>query len=256
MSFAVTAESYDRFMGRFSAPLADRFVERTGIHPDQRALDVGCGPGALTSRLVQRLGTDRVCAVDPSPGFVDAVRARLPGLEVHRATAEHLPFADETFDVTLAQLVVHFMKDPVAGIGEMGRVTRKDGLVAASVWDHEGGTGPLAAFWQAARDVMPGAPDESGLAGTGRGQLTEIFVGAGLRDVQEDRLNVTVAFPTFEDWWEPFTLGVGPAGAYVASLDEPGRSALRERCAELLPDAPFEITASAWCAVGRPVDQA
>ena len=253
MTFAVSPAAYDRFMGRFSEPLADRFVERAGLRPGHRALDVGCGPGALTSRLVQLLGTDHVSAVDPSPGFADAVRARLPGIEVRQASAEDLPFGDETFDVALAQLVVHFMKDPVTGIGEMARVTRQGGLVAASVWDHEGGTGPLAVFWQAVRDVSPAAPDESGLAGTGQGQLTEIFVRAGLQDVQEDRLTVSVAFATFEDWWEPFSLGVGPAGKYVASLDERGRSALRERCAELLPDAPFEISASAWYAVGHPV---
>jgi SAM-dependent methyltransferase len=251
MTFAVSAGAYDRFMGRFSVPLAERLVERADVHAGQRVLDVGCGPGALTSRLVERLGTDSVSAVDPSPTFIDAVRARLPGIDVHRATAEDLPFPDGAFDAALAQLVVHFMKDPVAGIREMARVTRRGGLVGASVWDHAGGTGPLALFWQAAREVSPRAPDESGLAGTGEGQLTEIFSRAGLQDVQEDRLTVTVEFATFEDWWDPFTLGVGPAGSYVRSLDEAGRSALRERCEELLPHEPFEITASAWCTLAR-----
>jgi SAM-dependent methyltransferase len=251
MTFAVSAGAYDRFMGRFSVPLAERLVERADVHAGQRVLDVGCGPGALTSKLVEQLGTDSVSAVDPSPTFIDAVRERLPGIDVHRATAEDLPFPDGAFDAALAQLVVHFMKDPVAGIREMTRVTRRGGLVGASVWDHAGGTGPLALFWQAAREVSPKAPDESGLAGTGEGQLTEIFSRAGLQDVQEDRLTVTVEFPTFEDWWEPFTLGVGPAGSYVRSLDEAGRSALRERCEELLPHEPFEITASAWCTLAR-----
>ncbi|HEX5512493.1 MAG TPA: class I SAM-dependent methyltransferase [Actinomycetales bacterium] len=251
MTFAVSAGAYDRFMGRFSVPLAERLVERADVHAGQRVLDVGCGPGALTTKLVERLGTDSVSAVDPSPTFIDAVRARLPGIDVHRATAENLPFPDGAFDAALAQLVVHFMKDPVAGIREMARVTRRGGLVGASVWDHAGGTGPLALFWQAAREVSPKAPDESGLAGTGEGQLTEIFSRAGLQDVQEDRLTVTVEFATFEDWWEPFTLGVGPAGSYVRSLDEAGRSALRERCEELLPHEPFEITASAWCTLAR-----
>jgi SAM-dependent methyltransferase len=251
MTFAVSAGAYDRFMGRFSVPLAERFVEAAYVHAGQRVLDVGCGPGALTSKLVEQLGTDSVSAVDPSPTFIDAVRERLPGIDVHRATAEDLPFPDGAVDAALAQLVVHFMKDPVAGIREMARVTRRGGLVGASVWDHAGGTGPLALFWQAAREVSPKAPDESGLAGTGEGQLTEIFSRAGLQDVQEDRLTVTVEFATFEDWWDPFTLGVGPAGSYVTSLDEAGRSALRERCEELLPHEPFEITASAWCTLAR-----
>ncbi len=247
MSFDVTADSYARFMGRFSEPLAELFVDHVSVHPGQRALDVGCGPGALTARLVARLGADQVAAIDPSPPFVAATRERFPGVDVRQGTAEQLPFPDDGFDLALAQLVVHFMADPVAGLREMGRVARPGGVVAACVWDHAGGGGPLSAFWSTVHEVDPGAPGEAELPGTREGHLAELCQAAGLRNITSSALEVTVAFPTFDDWWEPYTLGVGPAGAYVAGLDNQHLERLRSRCAEHLPPAPFEITAVAWC---------
>lgn len=157
VSFNVTADAYTRFMGRFSEPLAVEFVERAGVREGQRALDVGCGPGALTTQLVYRLGANAVSAIDPSAAFVAAIRARLPAVDVRCGAAEHLPFHDDSFDLTLAQLVVHFMADPVRGLREMSRVTRPGGLVAACVWDLAGDGGPLAAFWRAARPRSGGA---------------------------------------------------------------------------------------------------
>ena len=159
----MTAERYARFMGRFSVPLADAFVGLTGARVGMRALDVGCGPGALTARLVDRLGPAQVCAVDPSAGFVAAVRTRWPDLDVRQGTAEALPFEDATFDVATAQLVVHFMADPVGGLREMGRVA-SGGTVAACVWDHAGGGGPLACSgarpsrWTLMLGTSPGSP--------------------------------------------------------------------------------------------------
>jgi ubiquinone/menaquinone biosynthesis C-methylase UbiE len=251
MTFDVSADAYDRFMGRFSGPLAARFAEVAQVRAGQRALDVGCGPGGLTAQLVDRLGADNVAAVDPSASFVAAVRARLPGVDVRRAAAEDLPFPDGSFDLTAAQLVVHFMADPVSGLAEMARVTRRGGLVAACVWDHAGGTGPLATFWRAVHDVDPSAHDESALAGAREGHLAELCRAARLTDIESMSLTVAVRFATFDDWWEPFTLGVGPAGAYVARLDEARRDGLRRRCAGLLPPAPFEVAASAWCVRAR-----
>jgi SAM-dependent methyltransferase len=251
MTFNVTAEAYDRFMGRFSEPLAARFVELAQVKPGQRALDVGCGPGGLTARLVDRLGADAVSAVDPSAPFVAAVRARLPGVDVRSGVAEGLPFPDHSFDLVLAQLVVHFMADPVSGLSEMARVTRPGGAVAACVWDHAGGGGPLATFWRAVQETDPQAGDESNLAGVREGHLAELCEAAHLKDIESTSLTVTVPFATFNDWWEPFTFGVGPAGAYVAQLDEALRPGLRDRCARLLPPAPFTITASAWCVRAR-----
>ena len=249
MSFDVGADAYGRFMGRYSEPLGAAFVGLLGDGAGRRVLDVGCGPGALTAELVKEFET--VSAVDPSESFVAAARARFPQLDVQHATAETLPFEDDTFDVAAAQLVVNFMTDPVAGLTEMGRVTGPGGLIAASVWDHAGGKGPLSVLWQAAHDVDPHLKDESDLAGAREGQLAELFERAGLHDVESGVLTVRVQFATFDEWWEPFTLGVGPAGAHVLGLNDEQRQTLQDRCAELLPHAPFEIAASAWFALGR-----
>ncbi len=250
MSFDVAAEAYDRFMGRYSRLLSPQLADLAGVHGGQRALDVGCGPGALTKELVARLGAASVSAVDPSAPFVEAARARHPGVEVHHASAEELPLVDDTFDASLAQLVVHFMSDPVAGLAEMRRVTRPGGVVAACVWDLAGGQAPLSPFWRAARQLDPGVADESQLAGARQGHLAELFATAGLREVEEVVLEVSLEHRTFEEWWEPYTGGVGPAGSHVASLGPDRQAQLRDRCRALLPDEPFVLTSRAWAVRG------
>ena len=250
MGFDVAAESYDRFMGRYSVLLAPAFVDFAGVAEGTRVLDVGSGPGALTAELVARLGADAVTAADPSPSFVEAARTRNPGVDVRQAPAEDMPFADGAFDASLAQLVVHFMNDPVGGLREMRRVTRDGGVVAACVWDHGGGQGPPSLFWAAAREVDSGVTGESELAGAREGHLTELFGEAGLRDVHETALQVSLEHPTFDEWWEPYTLGVGPAGSYVARQSAEQQEALRDACRRLLPEPPFVLTSRAWAARG------
>ena len=251
MTFTVAANSYDRFMGRYSKRLAAPFATFAEVAPGQLVLDVGCGPGALTGELVERLGADAVTAVDPSEPFVAAVHDRLPGVRVERASAEHLPFPYEAFDVTLAQLVVHFMSDPIAGLTEMARVTRAQGLVAACVWDHGSSRGPLGVFWQAARELDATVADESERAGTRAGHLEELFHAAGLHEIETATLSVSVEHPSFKEWWEPFTLGVGPAGEYATGLGPDRQVELRERCRAAFPTEPFVVTADAWAAKGR-----
>jgi SAM-dependent methyltransferase len=250
VSFEVAAEAYDRFMGRFSRLLAPQMADLAGVRGGQTALDVGCGTGMLTAVLVERLGAANVTGIDPSESFVAAARERFPGVRIERGSAEALPFEDDAFDASIAQLVVHFMTDPIGGIREMARVTRPGGVVAACVWDHAGGQGPLSPFWAAAHELDHDVVDESKLAGAREGHLEELFEAAGLREVEEDALAVSVEHPTFEEWWEPFTLGVGPAGAHVTGLDPERRAELRERCRALLPEPPFLLTARAWAARG------
>ena len=231
-------------------PLAPQLADFAGIAAGQRVLDVGCGPGALTTELVGRLGPASVSAVDPSEPFVAAARERHPGVDVQRASAEELPFADDEFDAALAQLVVHFMSDPVAGVREMARVTREQGVVAACVWDLAGGAAPLSVFWEAAHELDPDVNDESQMAGAREGHLEELFREAGLHAIEATALSNTVEHPSFDDWWEPYTLGVGPAGGYAASLDPKRQAELRELCREKLPEAPFNLTFRAWAARG------
>lgn len=250
MSFDVAAEAYDRFMGRYSRLLAPQMADLAGLEAGHRALDVGCGPGALTTELVSRLGAASVAAADPSEPFVEAARARHPGVEVHLAPAEKLPFETDAFDAALAQLVVHFMTDPVAGLTEMRRVTRPGGVVVACVWDFGGGGAPLSLFWRVARELDPGALDESRLAGAREGHLPELFTAAGLRDVQETALSIQREHASFEEWWEPYTGGVGPAGTYLQALSPERQAELRERCRALLPDGPFTLASRAWAARG------
>jgi SAM-dependent methyltransferase len=250
MGFEVAAEAYEAFMGRWSRVLAVPFADFVGIVDGMRMLDVGCGTGALTDELMARLPGSSVAAVDPSESFVEAIRARLPGLEVRRGAAERLPFDDQAFDAAVAQLVVHFMADPVTGIVEMRRVTRHGGVVAACVWDYAGGRGPLGVFWDAARAIRPDAPDESALPGTREGDLASLFQTAGVRQVTATSLSVTLAHASFEQWWEPFTRGAGPAGAYVAALDPDQRAALIGECRRRLPTTPIVVSAAAWAVRG------
>jgi SAM-dependent methyltransferase len=251
MAFDVEADAYGRFMGRWSIPLAERFVGLIDPRSGQRALDVGCGPGIATRELVDRLGEDAVSAIDPSEPFVASARALFPTADVRQGSAERLPFETGAFDLALAQLVVHFMSDPVAGLREMARVTRPGGVVAACVWDHAGEHGPLADFWKAVRELDADAVTESLLPGTREGDLEALFDAAGLHNREASVLTITVAFDSFDDWWQPFTLGVGPAGDHVAGLDRWHRDELRALLAQRLPEGAFERAASAWTVVAR-----
>jgi SAM-dependent methyltransferase len=249
VSFDVAADAYDRYMGRYSRLLSPQLADFAGVRSGQRVLDVGCGPGALTGELVARLGASAVSAVDPSASFVAAARLRNPGVDVVQASAERLPYPSLAFDAAIAQLVVHFMPDPTSGLAEMARVTRPGGVVAACVWDHAG-QGPLSLYWRAARMIDPGVDDESELPGVREGHLAELFEAAGLHEIDDGVLWVSLEHATFEAWWEPFTTGVGPAGTFLASLSAVRQAELRETCRAMIPSTPFTVTARAWAARG------
>jgi SAM-dependent methyltransferase len=251
MSFDVAAESYDSFMGRYSQPLAALFLESARLPREGRALDVGCGPGALLVPLAARFGETEVAGVDPSESFVSAAATRHPWADIRHGVAENLPFDDGVFDATLAELVVHFMTDAAAGAREMVRVTRPGGVVAACVWDFAGGRAPQSLFYSALGSVVTGIEDESHFVGAHSGDLGALLRDAGCREVEETELTVEVAYASFEDWWTPYTLGVSPAGKQLAALPDLERDDVMARCRELLPDAPFTITATAWSARGE-----
>lgn len=252
-TFATSAEAYDAFMGRYSRPLAAEFATFAVATDGHRALDVGCGPGALTTELVGRLGAASVAACDPSPPFVAACAGRNPGVDVRPGSAEQVPFADEAFDLALAQLVLHFVSDPPRAAAEMTRVVKPGGTVAASVWDFGHGMEMLRAFWDAALSLDPDAPDEDRVLRFGRpGELSQWLADAGLRDVVEAELTVGSTYTGFDELWQGFEAGIGPAGSYCLTLPTDHRGALHDALHERLgsPAGPFTLAAVARAAKG------
>jgi SAM-dependent methyltransferase len=254
VSFEVAGTAYDRFMGRYSRELAPAFIEFASIEPGTRVLDVGCGPGALSERLAAVVGAERVGAVDPSEPFVSACRERVPGADVRRDDAERLPWEDDAFDAAVAQLVVNFMRDPLDGASEMRRVVRDGGVVAACTWDYGDGMEMLRLFWDAARSLDDAAPDEGRtMRYRSTEELGELWRQAGLDHVETAYLTVETTYSGFDDLWEPFTLGVGPAGSYCAALEPARRDELRERLREKAgsPTGSLTLGARACAARGR-----
>jgi SAM-dependent methyltransferase len=253
MSFDVSGDAYDRFMGRYSRELAPVFADFAGIEPGLTAVDVGCGSGVLTEELARRLGPERVAAVDPSP-LVEACAARVPGADVRKGAAEALPFPDASFDAALAQLVIHFLDDPVVGVVEMRRVVRPEGLVAACSWDFPS-MQLLRTFWDSVRHLDPSAPGESLRHATLDG-LATLGDEAGLADVETAALEVSSRYEDFDELWDTFLLGVGPAGTYCVSLEPDAQQAVRDDYRRRLgePEGSFALTATAWAIRGRAPD--
>jgi SAM-dependent methyltransferase len=252
--FLVTGQAYDGFMGRYSRPLAVAFADAVGVAAGQSALDVGCGPGALTGVLVDRLGAGSVSAFDPSPPFVAECAARHPGVVVRLGRAEAVPFAAGSFDCVLAQLVLHFVTDPGQCVREFRRVLRPGGVAAACVWDFAEGMQMLRLFWDSALMVDPAAPDEARTLRFGReGEIAEILIQAGLDDVTETTLEVDSTYPSFEELWSGFLAGIGPAGSYCLSLSDDRRATLRDELFDRLgsPTGAFTLAATARCASGH-----
>ena len=250
-AFVVAADGYDRLMGRYLPSLGPAFADAARITAGHRVADIGCGPGGLTGELVRRCGADAVAAIDPSPPFVEACKARHRGVDVRIGVAEQLPFTDAAFDAALACLVVGFMSDAHAGILEMMRVTKPGGTIGACFWD-AAHMPAIQLFWRAAAQVDRTRSGEVARLGSREGDLSALFTNNGLREVQETALRARAHYEDFVDWWNPIAQGVGPAGAYYRALDDDARNAVRAACEQLLghPDSSFELEGIAWCAVG------
>jgi ubiquinone/menaquinone biosynthesis C-methylase UbiE len=249
MTFDVSGDAYDRFMGRYAQELAPVFADFAQISAGT-AVDVGCGSGILTEELASRLGAENVAAVDPSP-LVEACAARVPGADVRRGVAEALPWPNAAFDAALAQLVLHFLDDPVAGLVEMRRVTRPGGVVAACSW-YFPEMQLLAKFWEAARAIVQAAPGETAMVASLE-EFGELGGQAVLEDVEAKPLEVSATYADFDELWGSFQLGVGPAGQFAASLDHVTRDAVRDDYRHRLgaPDGSFSLAARAWSLRGR-----
>ena len=247
MTFTTGTEAYARHVGRYGPALSAAHCDAGGLAPGDRALDVGCGPGVLLAELARRLGIDAVAGVDPSLPFIEAARAAVLGADVRPAPAEQLPFESDAFDVVLSQLVVNFMDDAEQGIAEMQRVARR--AVTSCVWDYAGEMTMLRAFWDAALELDPDAPDEGRtMRYCTPDALAQLWTSAGLRQVETRSLVVSARYDDFDDYWAPFATGIAPSGAYCASLDADQQAELREACFRRLasPQGQFELSARAW----------
>ncbi len=250
-------DPYERYVGRWSRRVAPRFLSWLGLPAGQRWLDVGCGTGALCATIADRCAPALLAGVEPSEGFLKAARQHLGASATLRSgNAAAIPFEDRSFDAVVSGLVLNFVPDPGAALAEMARVTRSGGTVAAYVWDYADGMGLMRAFWDAAVALDPAA------ARLDEGQrfplchpdaLGQLFSGAGLRNVTTAALEIPTPFESFDDYWQPFLGGQGPAPAYAMSLDEASRSLLRERLRGRLaarPDGSIALTARAWAVRG------
>lgn len=255
-SFRTSAEAYDRHIGRYGPALARALIEIASVSAGQRALDVGCGPGALAAELCQALGSGGIAAIDPSAPFVEACAQRLPGVDVRLASAEELPFPDDSFDVALSQLAVNFMTDPLAGVREMRRVVRPGGTVAAAVWDYVGEMTLLRRFWDAAVSLDPEAAESD----EGRSmphctpdELDRLWRDAGVENPAVSALVVAAEYRDFDDLWQSLEHGSGPSTAYASSLPPERRATLRNEVRRRLGvgGEPFRLTARAWSVVGH-----
>lgn len=245
------------FMGRWSREVAAIFVASLEADPGLRWLDVGCGTGALTSSILDIAEPDSVEGVDASAAFVDQAEKRLTGLATfHVASGDDLPFESAMFDIVVSGLALNFMPDPESALVEWARVTRPGGRIAVYVWDYRERMGFLRAFWDAVANLDPeGAQqDQAERFAICRPEvLASTFDTVGLKDVDVGSVEISTRFTDFNDYWQPFLSGVGPAGMYVAGLRSEGRDRLAARLHESLAvanDGSIDLPARAWTAVG------
>jgi SAM-dependent methyltransferase len=248
---------YERYVGRWSRRVAPLFLSWLGIPGGRRWLDVGCGTGALCAAIVDRCQPSSVDGVEPSEGFLRTAKEHLADrAALHQGSATAIPLDDAAVDVVVSGLVLNFLPDPPAALAEMARVTGRGGTIAAYVWDYAGKMEMMRLFWDAAVELDSGAAplDEGIRFPLCRPEAVErLFTGAGLNGVEVKPIDIPTPFTNFDDYWQPFLGGQGPAPAYAMSLDENGRARLRDRIRERVPtdaNGSIALTARAWAARG------
>jgi ubiquinone/menaquinone biosynthesis C-methylase UbiE len=245
------ADNYELFMGRWSRQMAPLLVEFAGVNDGERILDVGSGTGSLAAAIADGRPGVTVVGIDPAAAYVEHAAAKAGGANVsfRIGDAQALEFADDSFDRSVSLLVVNFIPDAGKAVGELKRVTRPGGVVSAAVWDYAEGMEMLREFWDAVVELNPEAEalDEKNMPYCDAGELTELWREAGLTDIEETALTVPMTFASFEDFWQPFLAGQGPAGAYVNTLSVEARTELRKRLRERVP---LTMNARAWAVRG------
>lgn len=249
---------YERYVGRWSRRIAPGFLSWLAIPAGKRWLDVGCGTGALCAAIVDRCSPSSVAGVEPSEGFLRTAKENLAGrATLHPGSATAIPFGDASADVVVSGLVLNFVPDQRAGLLEMARVTAVGGTIGAYVWDYAGKMELMRYFWDAAVELDPGAAklDEGLRFPLCRPEaLEDLFTRTGLQEVEVNAIDIPTPFADFDEYWQPFLGGQGPAPAYAMSLDETARTRLRERIKERLPiaeDGSISMVARAWATRAR-----
>jgi SAM-dependent methyltransferase len=251
-------DAYEAYVGRWSRRVAAEFVDWLDVPPQRGWLDVGCGTGALTATVLAQADPSAIVGIDPSEGFLVTARARIrDGRATFRiGDAQSLPVADRQLDAVVSALVLNFVPDPRRAVAEFARVTKERGVVAAYVWDYTEGMAMIRCFWDAATELRPAAAeqDEGRRFELCRPQtLHELWAQAGLSDVEVHAIDVPTTFADFDDYWDPFLGGQGPAPGYLMSLDEDDRQALRDLLRARLPvdaDGRIRLIARAWAVRG------
>ena len=249
---------YEMYVGRWSRRVAPEFLSWLGIPAGRRWLDVGCGTGALCAAIVDRCSPASVAGVEPSEGFLETAAQNLAGrARFYRGTATEIPLDDSSFDVVVSALVLNFVSDQRGALVEMARVAVEDGTVAAYVWDYAGKMELMRVFWDTAVELDPrtaGMHEGVRFPMCNPEALQDLFASAGLNAVMVKPIDIPTPFAGFDDYWQPFLGGQGPAPAYAMSLDEDARARLRDRVRERLPmkeDGSISLTARAWVIRGN-----
>jgi len=244
---------YEQYVGRWSRQVAPLFLSWLSIPAGRRWLDVGCGTGALCAAIVDRCSPSSVAGVEPSGGFLKTAKENLAGrAALHQGSATAIPLGDGSVDVVVSGLVLNFIPDQRAALAEMARVTGKGGTIAAYVWDYAGKMELMRYFWDAAVELDANAAemDEGPRFPLCRPEaLEKLFGDAGLEGVEVKHIDIPTPFANFDDYWQPFLGGQGPAPAYAMSLDEASRVRLRDRIRERVPttaNGAISLTARAW----------
>ncbi len=253
------AEAYTRFMARWSRLMAPLLVDFTAVPDRARALDVGSGTGALAFAIAQRKVQSHVIGIDPSKEYVAYANSRNPfpdRVTFEVGDAQRLRFSEAAFDASLSLLVFNFIPDPGKALQELRRVTRPGGRLSAANWDYGDGMRMLRVFWDAAlsTDARAASLDEKRMPLCRGGELSDLWRQGGLRDVRERPIEISMRFESFADYWDPFLLRQGPAGAYVGSLSPDRllvlRGEVKRRLSLSAEDKPFALSARAWAVRG------